>query len=159
MAQSARSKVTDMNPLPYSEFGCLRLNDFLIGEMAVDRLADWEYLNRRWVGERVGHFTTFLRLESDPEVLSALTLDLSAQPQKVWNSILDKVGVPLRGGMSESTVQQTAGSHGKRLPKVGHRTTLEFVIGSDERFCLRCTFDRTHGLTYIAMLRADIADR
>ncbi|MDB5305312.1 MAG: hypothetical protein JWM97_2861 [Phycisphaerales bacterium] len=142
-----------MKVISYERFGRLRLADFLIGEMQTEPLENWEFMDRKWVGEAVA-FTEFLRLQSDPDVLRSIALNLSVEPQKVWNKVLAVCGVPLQRGMSEKAVRDVLGRSVGQVEIKG-TTTLTFSAGEREPYDIRCAFKPETGLSYVVIMRAD----
>ncbi len=137
------------SPVSHAQFARIRLKDF-VQEAEVVPLRDWEYLDRRWVGEGSG-FTCVLRLEDAPEETKAIELDLVALPHSVQRAMLDAIGLPLRRGMSADHVHMLLGTPIKRYNFVADRTTEEFVCGTPI-YTIDCTCLHDGGLIFISVV-------
>jgi hypothetical protein len=84
--------------IAHDAFAQLRLADYAPADVIV-QLDNWEYLDRRWLGE-AWDFTEWLRPESDPDRLRSIALDLQALPGSVATAVLTTIQLPLRPGMS-----------------------------------------------------------
>jgi hypothetical protein len=140
-----------MEPLavPHHIFGRLRLADHLPAD-TLTWISSWEYLERQWCGEASG-FTEWLRLESDPEVLRSVALDLAALPEAASASILAALQLPLRPRMPVEEVIAVLGPPLETLAFVADRTTYEFRAGSPESYEVSCTVHHGDGLAYVTV--------
>src|SRR5688500_18950052 len=107
LGNDGQRSVVDL--IPYSRFGRLRLADFAPSRAEVVNVGDWEFMDDRWVGEAVGGFTEFLRLEEEPEVVRSVALGLAALPRDVSAAILGAIGLPLEPGMEAASVEARLG--------------------------------------------------
>jgi len=154
----AQDKQTTMKMISFDDFWRLRLTDFLIGEMKATQVHNWEYLDHHWVGETIG-FTEWLRLESDPDNLRFLSLDLAELPTKVANSVFAKIGIPSLKGMSEKYLTDVLGKPAGHLSLNGNKKTHYFLIGEGNQYEVGCTIDKKDGLVYFTILTHDMPDQ
>lgn len=141
--------------LSWEDFGRSRLSEF-VRATDVDTLAGWEFLDRHWLGEAVG-FTEWLRLEADPDVLRAVSLDLPALGDEVAERILSRLGSTLRPGMTRPEVESMLGppTEAQVFPAAKDRVTLTYPAQGDEDYHLECTIHEARGLVYLVVLRGD----
>ena len=140
--------------IPYSRFGRLRLADFAPSGAAVVEFDDWEFMDDRWVGEAVGTFTEFLRLEEEPAVVRAVALDLAELPPAVAGAVLGAIGLPLAPGMGAATIEARLGPAAsvERAPTAPDRQTLNFTCGAAEPYAVACTVHTADGLVYVVVM-------
>ncbi len=142
--------------IPHREFGRLRLSEFLPHADSTE-LENWEYLERVWVGEALG-FSEWLRLESDPKVLRVLALDLSQFPQKAATAVLDRIGLPVREGMTGAQLRKLFGAHVREHKFVADRVTREYLTPKPNRYRVSCTVHKTDGLIHVVVMVPPIGD-
>jgi hypothetical protein len=123
-----------VNLVSYSRFGALRLTDFLAPGAEVVELADWEFMDDRWIGEADGGFTEFLRLEEEPNVVRSVALDLASLPRDTAGAVMRAIGLPLEPRMTEDAIPATLGppESVNQFPTAPERRTLNFVVGTRE---------------------------
>lgn len=136
--------------LAFDQFARLRLRSFLPPTTVVDDLAEWEFVERRWVGEGIG-FTQFLRLEEEPETLRSVSLDLEDLPDSVAQAVFTRLELPLRLGMG---IAETI--HRLGLPTdtvtLGSETTMAFSVTADVPYEVSCIFDPEEGLIFVTVV-------
>jgi len=125
-------------------FARMRLSDFLPPQ-DITTLSDWEYLERLWVGEANG-FSEWLRPETEPDTLAALSLDLTNFPQPALELVLRRLELPLRPGMEPPEVEPILGPALSQQRFVSDRITYHYAINNNYR--AECTFLEQGGLTY-----------
>jgi hypothetical protein len=136
--------------LAFDQFARLRLRSFLPATAAVDDLAEWEFIDDRWVGEGLG-FTQFLRLEEEPDTLRSVSLDLEDLSDSVAQAVFSRLDLPLRLGMGiAETIHQLG------LPvdtvTVGTETTMGFCVDADVPYEVSCILDPEEGLVFVTIL-------
>lgn len=136
--------------LAFDQFARLRLRSFLPATAVVDDLAEWEFIDERWVGEGVG-FTQFLRLEEEPDTLRSVSLDLEDLSDSVAQAVFHRLDLPLRLGVGLAETIHRLG-----LPvdtaTVGAETTLGFAVDADVPYEVSCIFDPEEGLIFVTIL-------
>ena len=65
----------------------------------------------------------------------------------------------LRAGMTFDSVVRTLGQPSKTLSFVEDRKTYEFTVGSEYPYGVSCTVLADGGLTFISVIREDVAFR
>lgn len=140
-----------MEIIPRTEFGRLRLVQFVADQAEVEELEDWEYDDRMWVGEAIG-FTEFLRHEKRPDVLGCISLDLEALPQDVWQSVFNHLRLPLKKGLDYQDVTHLLGEPKKSYTFVPEQKTYDFVCGSREKYRVSCTIHLVRGLKFVNVI-------
>jgi hypothetical protein len=145
--------------IPYQRFAQLRLAQFDLSaddRAAVCALTDWRYLGGIWIGEGIGPFTDFLRLETMPDDLGAMTLDLQALQPELSSAILARIGLPLRRGMFLSEAEGLLGAPNSETQFVPDRRTYTFAIGEKWPYLVKCTIHENDGLAYVVIVRSDV---
>ena len=135
--------------LTHKEFEKLRLSQFVHPSEIVE-LADWEFLDREWIGEAIG-FTEWLRPQSSPHQLGSIALDLEALPAEVIETCLSCIGLPLRRHMTFAQIVSLFGEPLRTLSFVVDRDTYEFRIGVPDVYDLSCTVLGDGGLSYLVV--------
>ena len=108
----------------HDDFGKLRLAQFLPGA-ELQRLRNWEYEERLWVGEALG-FSQWLRLESDRGVLRCLSIAFNDFPSDAAVDVLKTLQLPLRPGMTLPAIRKV----------LGEPVKAEEQLAALERICL-----------------------
>ena len=138
--------------IPHREFGCLRLADFAPSVADVVEVRDWEFMEDRWVGEALGAFTEFLRLEEDPDIVRAVSLDFAELSSKLAAAILAALRLPLRPGMALADLEARLGPSVRSEAFVPDRGTYEFRCGTAEPYVVSCTVHEAAGLVYLTVM-------
>ena len=138
-----------MGLISYGAFGKLRLCSFL--RRGVVDLENWEFDGRRWIGEAYV-FTEVLRLERDPTIVRAVSVDLIELPRAPRTALLEALGLPLRRGMQLDELTVLFGRPRRSCAFVDDRTTYEFRIGRRWRYRLHCVLLHDGGLIYVQLL-------
>jgi hypothetical protein len=138
--------------LTHEEFGRLRLREFISGRR-IRALTDWEFMGRSWVGEAVG-FSEWLRPEERPERLESLALDMAELPNETVDSVLARVGLPVRKGTTLNELISLLGQPEKTDTFAEDRKTFEFRHGDRDPYLLSCTVLNEGGLTYLVLMAA-----
>jgi hypothetical protein len=133
-----------------SDFEKLRLRSFV--DEVVD-LDHWQFMGREWIGEAVG-FTEWLRPKDDPARLGSLAVDLVNLPWETTEAILDRLGLPLRAGMTLEEVTAVLGVPSGTQEFVPGRKSHDFEFGSADRYSVSCTVHDSDGLTYLVVAPA-----
>lgn len=136
--------------VPYAEFRRLRLSDF-VGLESVALVADWEYMDRVWVGEAVG-FSEWLCLETNPSVLGSMAVDFDGLDSSVVQRILERLGLPLCAGMGADAIARLLGEPCAERVFGPDRSTFEYLVGADDRYTLSCTVKKDGGLVYCTLI-------
>lgn len=149
--------------ISYSEFAPLRLAKFLEAHPSLlKRIAEmeggWEFMGGLWLGEGLV-FTDFLRLESLPDELGCVSLDLSSLPEKVSLEILDKLGLPIRPGMNRDEIEACLGKPERTLVFVKDRKRCDFTVGRVWPYHVSCTILNRGGLIFLVVARKDVLAR
>jgi hypothetical protein len=135
--------------ISHDEFGRLRLATFLPADTLV-KLNNWEYLGELWLGEAAG-FTEWLRLESDPDVLRSVALDLVALPERAAQEILSSIQIPLCRGMSTAQIVDVLGNPVDTERFTDDRITLNYKLNPLDAYEVSCTVDDVQGLVYLTV--------
>ena len=135
--------------LPVAEFRGLRLSQFLPGE-EIAELAEWEFLDRIWIGEAVG-FTEWLRPAEDAESLGCVSLDLVALPLERSNAILARLDLPVRRGMPLEQLEAALGPALRQEIFIADRKTYYFAVREPDAYAVSCTVLNDVGLTYVVV--------
>src|SRR3954471_16622670 len=93
--------------ISYARFGVLRLAQFR-PDKEITELANWEFMDALWVGEAIG-FSEWLRLESEPDVLRSLAIDLDEFPQAAASGLLRAIELPIGAGMRPEELRAALG--------------------------------------------------
>src|SRR3954451_650161 len=136
--------------ISHARFGKLRLAQFRPSDEIVD-LENWEYVDRRWVGEAIG-FSQWLRLEDEPETLRSLAIDFNEVPAQAAAAVLRTVGLPLRTGMALNELREVLGTAVKEHRFVKDRVTCEFLLQGPPRYDVSCTVLDKGGLSYLVVM-------
>ena len=118
-------------------------------------LADWEFLDRLWVGEAIG-FSEWLRPQERPTILESLALDMAELPEDVVNRVLERIGLPLRRGLTNRELGKILGEPHETLVFTEDRKTFEFRYGETDTYLVSCTVLHDGGLTYL-VVTADVS--
>jgi hypothetical protein len=143
-----RQTVQDMELISHEEFGRLRLVDF---SREATEIEDWEYLDRLWIGEAIG-FSEWLRPVEKPDVLGALSLDLSDLPDEMSQKIFAVLRLPLSRGMNYSQVVSVLGEPTHSQQFTSGQTTYEFQCGNQWPYEIDCTVQNEDGLSYVTVV-------
>ncbi|MCT2587924.1 hypothetical protein [Actinophytocola gossypii] len=140
-----------MGPLAISHdlFGRLRLADFL-PPGTVERLDGWEYLDRYWIGEACG-FTEWLRIESEPEEVRSIALDLAELPAGASAAMLATLRLPLRAGMTLPEITTVLGQPEHTEVFVPDRANHDFQVDTVGSYTVGCTVHEDDGLIYLTV--------
>jgi hypothetical protein len=143
--------------ISWDAFGRLRLSQFVAAKR-IRPLEDWDFMERIWVGEAAG-FSEWLRLADDPEVLRSLALDLANLEGDAVAAVLERLGLPLRHAMTRDEVVRILGEPTKveSFPRAKDRETLIYAPTPSGRYHLSCTVQQAAGLTYLVVMRDDVA--
>lgn len=136
--------------ISHDAFGRIRLVDYLPADIVVE-FDGWEYLDRLWLGESWGAFTEWLRLESDPEVLRSVALDLSTLPAMASAAMLAMLALPLRFGMTLEEVVVVLGQPTESFGFVADRTTYVWYVNTVDAYAVGCTVHDALGLIYLTV--------
>jgi hypothetical protein len=137
--------------LSHARFGNLRLSQFVPASGIVD-LSGWEFMDTVWVGEAVG-FSEWLRLESDPNVLRSLALDLLEFPEAAASEVLRVIDLPVRRGMAAEELRELFGEPVTEPRIAADRATYEFDFFGPPRYMLSFTVLNQGGLAYLVVMR------
>lgn len=149
--------------IDHDAFGALRLVDFVpIGDARrgkIELIDNWEYMGTEWIGEAYGAFTVFLRPWNSASALGAITLDLEDFSSDLQGSVLRRLGLPIRYGITRRDVEDALGlpDHEKRF--MPDRITLYFRIGLTYQYLVSTTIHQNRGLLFVEVIRADVLDR
>jgi hypothetical protein len=135
--------------LTHDEFGQLRLSEFVPRDDIVE-LANWEFLDRLWVGEAVG-FSEWLRPHDRQHVLESLALDMDDLPVDVVERVLTRIRVPVRKGMTFDELVNLFGAPFATEVFADDRRTFDFRYGSPDSYIVSCTVLNDGGLTYLVV--------
>ena len=149
--------------IPYCEFATLRLAQFLKAQPSMlARIAEmeggWRFMGGVWLGEGLA-FTDFLRLESLPDQLGCISLDLSSLPKHVSLDILGTVGLPIGPSMKREDIEERLGQPERVHVFAKDRKSFDFTIGRKWPYHVSCTVRNRGGLTYVVVARKDILAR
>lgn len=114
------------------------------------QLDGWDYLDRDWLGEAWG-VTQWLRLASDRDILRSIAFDLLTLPRSTTTAVLTTLQLPLRPGMTIEEVTAVLGRPVEVSRLVPDRTTLEFHLGSVDKYLVGSTVHDNHGLVYLTV--------
>jgi hypothetical protein len=133
--------------ISHEAFSRLRLRSF-VGD--VTDLVNWQFMGKSWVGEAVG-FTEWLCPEEDPGQLGSVSLDLTDLPAHAVASILERLEVPVRPGMSLDEVTQVLGAHVGQQELVPGRCSYDFAVDAPSAYHISCTIHEDDGLIYLVV--------
>jgi hypothetical protein len=136
--------------ISHSQFGKLRLAQFLPDREQIATLEGWEFMDRRWVGEALG-FSEWLRLEREPKVLRSLAIDFATFPKRAAAAVLQAIDLPVRAGMGSSDLQALFGKPSKELRFVKDRVSYEFTVPGSPQYDVSCTVLNDGGLSYLVV--------
>jgi len=136
--------------ISHDRFGVLRLASFLPHAQIVE-LRDWEFMERRWVGETIG-FSEWLRLEGEPNVLRSLAIDFGKLPNSAVEEILRAIDLPIHGGMSFEQLRTILGEPYETQRFVADRATYEFFSQEPHPYEVSCTVLNEGGLVYLVVM-------
>ena len=136
--------------LPLVDFQKLRLRDFVTDDDEVVDLANWEFLDRTWVGEAI-RFSEWLRPEDDPERLVTLALELNHLRPDVVDAVLDRIGLDVRRGDTAPALSTKLGPPVDTQAFVPDRTTYIHVVGDRQQYEVSCTVLHDGGPTYVVV--------
>src|SRR3954467_9388615 len=118
--------------ISYARFGVLRLAQFR-PDTEITGLAHWESRDALWVGEAIG-FSEWLRLESEPDVLRSLAIDLDEFPEAAASAVLRAIELPIWAGMQLEELRAALGDPGEEQRFVKDRASYEFRPAGPPRF-------------------------
>jgi hypothetical protein len=136
--------------IPYTEFGKLRLSQFLPA-VQVAELDNWEFEGHLWIGEASG-FSEWLRLQSDPLVLRSLAIDFMDFPAEVAAKVLAMIDLPVRPGMTVEQTDALFGEHNRTFRFTADRATYCYRTRDAEPYSVSCTVLDNGGLTYLVIM-------
>lgn len=140
-----------MELIPHEQFGRLRLVDFAPEAAEVVELEDWEYLDRLWIGEAIG-FSEWLRPVEKPDVLGALSLDLSDLPYEMSQKVFTVLHSPLSRGMDYNQVVSVLGEPTHSHQFTSGQRSYEFRCGSQWPYAIDCTIRDEDGLSSVTIV-------
>ena len=136
--------------ISHDEFGKLHLGQFIPDE-EITHLKNWEFMGNVWLGEAIG-FSEWLRLESDPNTLRSLALDLSEFPSEPCRRVLDVVDLPLKRGMSLKDIEEVLGNPIDVDEYISDRKSYSFRFQNGAAYDLSCTVLNEGGLIYLVIM-------
>lgn len=140
-----------MELITHQQFGRLRLTDFAPATAEIFELEDWEYLDQMWIGEAIG-FTEWLRPVEKPDVLGALSLDLSDLPAEMSEKVFSALQLPLSRGMTYNQVVSVLGEPIQSHQFTSGQTSYDFRCGSNWQYEIGCTIRDENGLSYVTVV-------
>ena len=143
--------------ISHHDFGELRLSQFAPTSEIV-ALANWQFMERTWVGEAIG-FSEWLRPQSSPNLLQSLALDLAVLPESISTAVFSRLGLPLRRGMSIEQITASLGEPVATQRFVADRASHEFYLEHSEAYNISCTVLSAMGLTYVVVSVPSIAQK
>lgn len=135
--------------IPHDRFHTLRLHEFVPGA-EIQELRDWEFEGHQWVGEALG-FSEWLRLESEPDLLRSLSIDLAQFPPDAARAVFDALELPLETGMTRDELEAILDAPDATNTFVADRETIDFVVDGDEGYMISCTVLHDGGLTHVTV--------
>lgn len=144
--------------IPHAEFGQLRLKQFLPMNAEIHQLESWQFQGFTWVGEAAAGFNEWLRLEDDPNVLRAVSIDLDEFPPDAARRVFERLRLPVHSGMTLAELAQVLGPPVGTQQFVSDRLTHEFLTPGPHRYRLLCTVRNQGGLYFIVILVPPIGD-
>lgn len=142
--------------IPYSDFARLRLSAF-VPEAEIAQLENWEFENHLWIGEAIG-FSEWLRLASDPNTLRSLAIELAELSEPVVKSVLQRLKLPVRRGMSLNELDQLLGKRVVEYRFVSDRISCDYFTPEPHRYRISCTVMNNGGLSYLVVMVPPIGD-
>ena len=142
--------------IPCSDFARLRLSAF-VPETEIAQLENWEFENHLWIGEAIG-FSEWLRLETDPDTLRSLAIDFSAFPEAAVDSVLERLKLPVRQGMSLNELDQLLGKRVAEYRFVSDRISCDYFTPEPHRYRITCTVKNDGGLSYLIVMVPPFGD-
>ena len=139
--------------ITHTDFKKLRLNQFF-PELEVTKLENWEFMENLWVGEAIG-FSEWLCLETTPNELGSISLDLSELPENGSKEVLENLGLPLKKGMKITEIENILGEPNDKYQFTEDRKSYEFLYKNDEPYSVSCTVLNDGGLSYIVVMLGD----
>lgn len=127
--------LSDAGLLPYREFGCLRLAQFISADQPLQHpivsLENWEFMGGSWHGHAAG-FSESLFHQDRPNELGSLALDAETLPSFTFSAALAAVGLPVAAGFSAASIEAVFGRPRKTLVLAADRVTYEYSLGASE---------------------------
>ena len=147
-----------MDIISYENFYKLKLEDFISNKEDLETLDNWEFMNDIWQGESFG-FSEWLQLSEETKEKS-ISLDLNDLSDASIDKISSTLKLNLTKGMTKENVVKLFGHPMNIESFVSDRLTLEYIIGSTEKYYLSLTITDEEGLTYFVLMNhlATIAD-
>lgn len=142
--------------IPYSDFARLRLSA-VMPDAEIAQLENWEFQNHLWIGEAI-EFSEWLRLESDPDTLRSLAIDFSVFPEHSVESMLERLQLPVRRGMSLNELDLLLGKRVAEFHFASDRVTAEYFMPEPYRYRISCTVLNEGGLSYLGVMVPPIGD-
>ncbi len=139
-----------MDIISYNNFYKLKLEDFIPNKEDIEKLEDWEFMNAIWHGESIG-FTEWLQLSEETEEKS-ISIDLNDLSDNAINKIMTTLKLNLTKGMTKDNVIQLFGPPKNIESFVSDRLTLDYIIGSTEKYYLSLTITDDEGLIYVVLM-------
>ena len=143
--------------ISHHDFGELRLSQFA-PTSEIRALANWQFMERTWVGEAIG-FSEWLRPQSSPNLLQSLAIDLAVLPESISTAVFLRLGLPLRRGMSVEQITASLGQPVATQEFVADRASHEFYVERSEAYNVSCTVLSDAGLTYVVVSIPFVAQR
>jgi hypothetical protein len=114
-------------------------------------LSAWEFMGQAWVGEAVG-FPQWLMPEDSPNSLGSISLDLVDLPESASETILTRLGLALRRGMSALEAEAVLCTCLYTTRFVEDRPSHDFEVGAIDRYSVTCTIHQDDGLIHVVVM-------
>ena len=139
-----------MDIISYENFYNLKLADFIENKEEIETLYDWEFMNAIWHGESIG-FSEWLQLSDEPKEKS-ISLDLCGLSEVSINKISSALKLNIVNGLTKEDIVTTFGFPKNTESYANDRVTLEYIIGSTEKYYVSFTITNEKGLIYLVVM-------
>jgi len=136
--------------LTYERFGMMRLRQFVAPEL-ITELSNWEFMDQLWIGEAVG-FTEWLRPVDRSDEVRSISLDLVELSPELSTAVFERLGLPLRTGMTRQEVEAALAAPSRVERFVNDRESLVFRFGAPCSYDVDCTIHQEQGLIYVVVM-------
>ncbi len=133
----------------YDSFYKLKLSDFFADKEGIETLENWEFMDDIWFGEAIG-FSEWLVLQHNIKEKS-ISLDLNDFSDDMLSKITSALNLKIVKGLSKDAVMKQFGHHKNTVSFVSDRVSLEYIIGSIEKYYLSLTITDDDGLIYVVL--------
>ena len=140
-----------MEIINHSDFGKMRLRDFVSQTDSIVNLIDWQFMDDYWVGEAIG-FSEWLRLEGRPQETRSIATNLEDFNDVELAKIFSTLKLPVSLGMTFPEIEDLFGPPKEIASYVADRKSYSYILGSPTQYYVSFTVVEKIGLTYFVMM-------